>query len=131
MEEKNRNQERNSGDSFSLFSKFFAPMRVLIKLHLRVAEKELKKDSARFIFGVVQIVLALFFIIMFFLMFTVLLIVAIYEFTVLNLFYSVLIVTGFNFFMSFIFFIGASKSFKKKFLPETRKLMKETIKELK
>ena len=130
------NKENNSNFNIpsiisNLFSRLLGPIKILIRMHLKVISKELKKDVKRYVTGIISLFVGLFFIIGFWLLLNVLAIIAIKEFTVLNLFYSVLITTGANLFISIIMFISASQKFKKPFLKETKEVFQETFEDLK
>ena len=58
MEETKNNEKSNPFD-LSFFTKIFGPLKVLIKLHLKVAKQELKKDFTRYITGLAFILIAL------------------------------------------------------------------------
>lgn len=133
---KKRNKKRNEGESNSLvspgfFGKLFSPVKVLLKMHLRLASIEFKKDKNRFVTGIATLFIGLAFIIMFWLLLNVIAIVSIYDYLIKNLLFSLMIVAGGNLIFSLIFLLVASKGFKKPFLKETTKMLKETIDDLK
>lgn len=137
MEDKETREEETGGvdnlvDKLGFMSKLFAPARLLIKLHMKVAYNEFKKDSERFTAGIFQIFLGLFFLIGFLILLNVLIVTALYQFLFAgeNIFFPVLITTGLNLLVSLIFFGSAKSSFKTKFFDKTRQLLKETVEEL-
>lgn len=119
-------------DKLGFISKLFAPARLLIRLHLKVAYSEFKKDSERFTAGLFQVFLGLFFLVGFLIMLNVVIATALYQFlfAAKNIFFPVLITTGINLLASLLFFAAAKGSFKEKFFDKTRKLVKETVEEL-
>lgn len=126
-----KEQNEHSSKDFNILARLLGPIRILIRMHVKVASVELKKDSKRYISGIINIFIGIFFIIGFWSLLNILAIVAIKEFTFLNLFYSVLIVAGSNLFISMLMFISAIAKFKKPFLKETKKVFKETLDDLK
>jgi hypothetical protein len=113
----------------SFISRLFGPVKILIKLHLKVASTELKGDVKRFVSGIINLFIGLFSIIMCWILLNILAISGLKLF--LSELYSILIVAGANLFIALLMFISAGSSFKKPFLKETTKVIKETIDNLK
>ena len=130
----NDSKTQNNHNDFSainFFSKIFSPIKILIKMHLKIASKELKNDSKRYISGILNLFIGFFFIIGFWILLNVSLILAINEFSNFNLFFSVLIIAGANLLISITMFLSAILKFKKPFLQETKKIINETLRDLK
>lgn len=116
---------------FDIVNTIFSPLKALIKIHYKLAVKELKRDSSRLFVGLFSLFLALFFFIIVWILFNVLSIIALYEFLNLKIFYAILIITGINLIISLILFLKGLHNLKKPFLSETQKIVKETLKDLK
>lgn len=108
----------------------FAPIKMLIKIHLKLAAKEIKKDGERFIGGIISIFIGIFLLLVFLALLNILTIVALNDFVGLRFFYSVLIVAGANLFFAFFLFVTASMKLKASFMKETRKMIKDTLEEI-
>lgn len=146
MEEKDKNQTStsyNESDSdnndsikssinsiFDIINTAFAPLKALIKIHYKLAIKEFRRDKERFIAGTFTLFLAILFFAGVWILLNVLSIFALYDFLHLNIFYSVLIVTGVNLILTIILFLSGISKLKKPMLSETKKLLKETFQEL-
>ncbi|MBN2545321.1 MAG: phage holin family protein [Spirochaetes bacterium] len=109
----------------------------MIKLHLRIAKKELKKDLFRYITGIIFLIIAFFTVIIMFILSNIL-IILIFKYFIFNYFKNLLdyifsifatVIINFSFFL--IIIISAFINFKKPFLKETKKAIKETLNDLK
>ncbi len=137
---KKKHEKHNDGFSFSdlnFLTKIFSPLKVLIKLHLRIAQKELKRDIFRYIAGIISLILSFFLIIMFFVIANIL-VIFLFKYFVFNYYdnlldyiLSISASLGVNFFFFLILIISAIANFKKPFLKETKKAIKETLNDLK
>jgi hypothetical protein len=129
--------EQHADDSSSgmdFISKILNPIKILIEVHLKLALRELKKDSQRFFSGFLSFALGCFFIVTFYFLLNVLFIVLLNELLdikFLKLFYCILIDTGLNLFIAIILFLAGKASFKKPFFSDTRKIFEDTMKEMK
>jgi Putative Actinobacterial Holin-X, holin superfamily III len=113
----------------SFISRLFGPVKILIKLHLKVASNELKGDVKRFFSGIINLFIGLFSIIMCWILLNILAVSGLKYF--FNELYSILIVAGANLLIALLMFVSAGSSFKKPFLKETTKIIKDTIDNLK
>ncbi|MBP7554317.1 MAG: phage holin family protein [Spirochaetes bacterium] len=113
-----------------IVSGIFAPIKMLIKIHLKLAAREIKKDGERFIAGVLSIFIGIFIILTFLALLNVLTIVALNDFIGLRFFYSVLIVAGANLLLAIFLFITGGMKMKASFMKETRKMIKDTLEEI-
>jgi uncharacterized membrane protein YqjE len=118
-------------DILDFFSRFTGPLKVLIKMHVRLATKELKKDTNRFISGIVTLFLALFFLTCFAFVLHFVGYLLLIEFTTLTELYAVLIILGADLLLVLILFMITNSIFKKPFFSETKKVINETFKDLK
>jgi len=115
---------------FDIINTTFAPLKALIKIHYKLAAREIKRDSERFFSGITFLFLGLFFLLLVWGLLNILAVVAFYDFLNFKLFYSILIVTGINLFFAIILFLSGISKVKKPMMSETRKLVKETFDEL-
>ncbi len=126
------NEKEKSSFDTSFLSKIFIPLKALIKIHTRVASKELKKDIARYVAGIRNIFIGLLFISTAWLLINVIAILVLNDIVKINnLLYSVSIVAGSNFLIAIILFLSSISKFKQPFLKETKKLLKESAEEFK
>jgi hypothetical protein len=118
-------------DFFNIFSKIFGPLKALIKIHLKIASKELKKDFARYASGLISLFFCIFFMVSLLFFINILIVLLLKDFFEFSLFHSILILSGLTVFGALLTFIIATSAFKKPFLKETKKAVKETLKDLK
>lgn len=116
-------------DNPSFFSRFLGPIRALIKLHLKIASNEFKNDVKRLISGIINLVIGIFSIIICWILLNILAVAGLKNF--FNELYSILIVASANLFIAIIMFISAGINFKKPFLKETKKVIKDTFEDMK
>jgi hypothetical protein len=122
---------KSSRSDISMLARLLGPFKILLKMHLKMAAKEFKKDSGRLISGIVSLLIGVFLIIIFLILLNAVIIFALNEFTNLKVFYCILIVTGANLLIAILMLTSAISSFKKPFLKETKKVLKETLEDLK
>jgi len=116
---------------FDFLTKFLKPLKTLFDLQFRILKLEFKRESGRFVEGVLSLVSGCFFLAIFWLLLNVLLIAGLYDFLNLRLFYSILIDCGVNLLFSVLFFMAGKSKLKKEFFKDTRKILEETIDDLK
>lgn len=121
------------------FSKLFAPLKLLITIHLKIAAKELKEDSSRLISGIICYLVGAVFFFTFLTLLNAFAISAFYTFLFSKIealsnamawFCSISAWTGSALLMAIILFSAGSANFKKKFFGKTKELIEETWKEI-
>ena len=130
ISEQNLN-DNSQFDFLNIFSKIFGPLKALIKMHLKIASKELKKDFKRYISGLISLFFCLFFIVSLLFLINILLVLLLKDFFEFSLFHSILILSGLTVSGSILTFIISVSLLNKPFLKETKKAVKETLKDLK
>jgi hypothetical protein len=131
---KNNTTENIDNSSFdtSFIKKLLVPLKVLIRIHVKIATDELKKDIARLVGGLRNIFMGLFFILFFWALLNVAAIFYLKDLLNFDKFlYSILIVAGINFIFGLLLFTGAILKFRKPFLKDTTQLIKDSINDIK
>lgn len=103
------------------------PLKLMISLQFRLALSALRRDARRLFQGITSYLTGLYFLIVFGLLVNVLLILGLVEFAGLTLFYSVLIAAGTNLLIAVVFFAVARSKLKHSFFSETKKIVEETL----
>ncbi|HQJ06385.1 MAG TPA: phage holin family protein [Spirochaetota bacterium] len=114
----------------NIVSGVFAPIKMLVKIHLKLAAREIKRDGERFVTGILSIFIGIFLLLTFLAFLNILIIIALKDYIGLSFFYSVLIVAGANLLLAILLFIVGSMKLKASFMKETRKMIKETLEEI-
>jgi len=126
-----KNSKEKSFFDFSFLYEFIKPIKLLIEMHLKLALLEIKSDTERLLVGLASLVTGCLFVVFFWMLINVLLIVGLYEFVSLKLSFCILIDAGLNLFFGIIMFIRARIKLKQSFFSGTRKIIEDTIDELK
>ena len=126
-----RSKDGKTSFDFDFFTKFLRPIKTLFDLQFRILKLEFKRESERFISGISSLVSGCFFLALFWILLNVLLIVGLYDFVKFKLFFCVLITSGVNLFFAIILFLTGKSKLKKEFFEDTKKILEETIDDLK
>lgn len=139
--EKTEEQDNKKSDFFSwlnesLLFKLFKPVKILIDLHIKLAEKELKEDIARYLKAIISVIVSLTILFIVLLLINLLMIIA-FNYYVFNsvdnsmsLILAILATIAVNIIFFFIFLLTAYFSFKRPFLKDTKKAIIDTLKNL-
>ena len=132
MAKKNKKtSEQNTSETSQtdFFSRLLKPFKILVEIHLKLALRELKKDTQRFFSGILSFILGCFFFIVFYLLINALAVILLHE--ILELMFCILIVAGFNLLLTLILIASGKSKFKKPFLGDTKKVIEDTLDEMK
>lgn len=120
------------------FSKLFAPLKLLVTIHLKIAAKEFQQDSSRLVAGIVCYIVGAIFFFTFLTMLNAFAISALYTFlfswllesNAMAWFCAISAWTGLALVLALMLFGAGAGNFKKKFFGKTRELIEETWKEI-
>lgn len=125
-------------ESTSLISKLFRPLKILIKIHLKVAARELKKDVKRYVSGIIGLIVGISFLIGFLIMLNITIVFLfeglLYVKIIKNSWswlFSIISTAGLNLILALLMFLSSIRKFNKPFMEDTKKIIKESIEELK
>jgi pilus assembly protein TadC len=119
--------DSNPFQHWGSWGELLKPLKLMISLQFRLALSALRRDARRLFQGITSYLTGLYFLIVFGLLVNVLLILGLVEFAGLTLFYSVLIAAGTNLLIAVVFFAVARSKLKHSFFSETKKIVEETL----